>query len=187
MLFFGQTTLFTHNSPVAVSRTHGIGKNPHGREVCSPLIASSRSLNQRISGNFYRCFGRGLVALWRMKLVCCVLMTNVVIRLKGRAKAAPLHSALPANPRHWLGADSKAAHVGLRTSPTQVTSVHARPVRLQRFLIALPQHRAVSLLLSFSSIWTHQPNVSSHVLHAHLLFASLSSLNQPLPTILKAR
>lgn len=54
--------------------------------------------------------------------VCCVLMSNVVIHLKDGAKTAPLHTALPANPRHWLGADSKAAHVGLCTTQSQVIS-----------------------------------------------------------------
>lgn len=54
--------------------------------------------------------------------VCCVLMSNVLIHLKDGAKTAPLHTALPANPRHWLGADSKAAYVGLCATQSQVTS-----------------------------------------------------------------
>lgn len=53
-------------------------------------------------------------------LVCCVLMSDPLIHLKGCAKTAPLHTTLPANPRHWLDADSKATPVGLCSTRSQV-------------------------------------------------------------------
>lgn len=51
-----------------------------------------------------------------------VLMSDVLIHLKGCAKTVPLHTTLPANPRYWLGADSKATPVGLCTTQSQVIS-----------------------------------------------------------------
>lgn len=54
--------------------------------------------------------------------VCPLLMSNILIHLKGCAKTVPLHSTLPANPRHWLGADSKATPVGLCTTRSQVNT-----------------------------------------------------------------
>lgn len=53
--------------------------------------------------------------------VCHVLMSDILIHLKGCAKTVPLHTTLPANPRYWLGADSKATPVGLCTTRSQVT------------------------------------------------------------------
>ena len=53
--------------------------------------------------------------------ICRVLMSDILIHLKGCAKTVPLHTTLPANPRYWLGADSKATPVGLCTSQSQVT------------------------------------------------------------------
>lgn len=54
--------------------------------------------------------------------VCHVLMSDILIHLKGCAKTVPLHTTLPANPRYWLGADSKATPVGLCTTRSQVTN-----------------------------------------------------------------
>lgn len=51
---------------------------------------------------------------------CCVLMSDPLIHLKGCAKTAPLHTTLPANPRYWLDADSKATPVGLCSTRSQV-------------------------------------------------------------------
>lgn len=55
-------------------------------------------------------------------LVCCVLTSDILIHLKGCAKTVPLHTTLPANPRYWLGADSKTTPVGLCTTQSQVTA-----------------------------------------------------------------
>lgn len=96
--------------------------------------------------------------------VDCVLMSDLLIHLKDRAKTAPLHSALPANPRHWLGADSKAAHVGVCTGRSQVTrhqsyapqatsAAHSAPSVAAMFVVVLAPHHVESPL-SFSSIWT---------------------------------
>lgn len=52
--------------------------------------------------------------------ICRVLMSDILIHLKGCAKTVPLHTTLPANPRYWLGADSKATPVGLCTTQSQV-------------------------------------------------------------------
>ena len=60
--------------------------------------------------------------IWMMLCpICRVLMSDILIHLKGCAKTVPLHTTLPANPRYWLGADSKATPVGLCTSQSQVT------------------------------------------------------------------
>lgn len=52
--------------------------------------------------------------------ICRVLMSDILIHLKGCAKTVPLHTTLPANPRYWLGADSKATPVGLCATQSQV-------------------------------------------------------------------
>lgn len=52
--------------------------------------------------------------------ICRVLMSDILIHLKGCAKTVPLHTTLPANPRYWLGADSKATPVGLCTTQPKV-------------------------------------------------------------------
>lgn len=56
--------------------------------------------------------------------VCAMLMSNILIYLKGCAKTVPLHTTLPANPRHWLGADPKTTPVGLCTTRSQVIPNH---------------------------------------------------------------
>lgn len=65
----------------------------------------------------------------RMCPVCRVLMSDILIHLKGCAKTVPLHTALPANPRYWLGADSKATPVGLYATQSQVTTRATRRTR----------------------------------------------------------
>lgn len=52
--------------------------------------------------------------------ICRVLMSDILIHLKGCAKTVPLHTTLPANPRYWLGADSKATPVGLCAARSKV-------------------------------------------------------------------
>lgn len=138
-----------------------------------------------------------------LSAVDCVLMSNILIHLKDRAKTAPLHSALPANPRHWLGADSKAAHVGLCTTRSQVTSsnihgekptsatnatnathsVHAQALlqfSVTFAVVLLANYHLTSLLLCvFSSIWTVDQTADwacCLILHAHLLLASFFKL-----------
>ena len=61
--------------------------------------------------------------------VCPVLMSDILIHLKGCAKTVPLHTTLPANPRYWLGADSKATPVGLCTTQSQVITRARKPNR----------------------------------------------------------
>lgn len=61
------------------------------------------------------------VSFWMMLCpICPVLTSDILVHLKGCAKTVPLHTTLPANPRYWLGADSKATPVGLCTSQSQV-------------------------------------------------------------------
>lgn len=130
--------------------------------------------------------------------VYCALMSIVLIHLKDGAKTAPLHSALPANPRHWLGADSKAAHVGLCATRPQVTcsdidgkkKAHQRherhsfssrtrsPAAFCCYVCYRPSGEpssSSSAPLCFSSIWTVEQTADwacCLVLHAHLIFAS---------------
>lgn len=56
-------------------------------------------------------------------LICLLLISDILIHLKGCAKTVPLHTTLPANPRYWLGADSKATPVGLCTTQSQVITI----------------------------------------------------------------
>lgn len=56
-----------------------------------------------------------------MSLNSYSLMSDICIHLKGCAKTTPLHTALPANPRYWLGTDPKATPVGLCATQSQVT------------------------------------------------------------------
>lgn len=64
--------------------------------------------------------------------ICRVLMSDVLIHLKGCAKTVPLHTTLPANPRYWLGADSKATPVGLCTTQSQVISHQSKEKETDR-------------------------------------------------------
>lgn len=97
---------------------------------------------------------------------------------KGCSKTVPLHTTLPANPRHRLGADSKTTPVGLCSSRSQVTrrdkeratnSSHIHAHRLcftfgfilciQFSTILCYEHHILrstpqAILHSFSSIWT---------------------------------
>lgn len=136
--------------------------------------------------------------------VHCVLMSNVLIHLKDRAKTAPLHSALPANPRHWLGADSKAAHVGVCTGRSQVTCHHGYAPQATSAAHSVHAHD-LDLLLLQQCLWLFWRRITSSVFlfhmdsgltvdptcprvsppHPHLLFASFFSLNQLLPTSAK--
>lgn len=117
---------------------------------------------------------------WNVLLTLCrgfyewchlsLLISDILIHLKGCAKTVPLHTTLPANPRYWLGADSKATPVGLCTTQSQVITrqeqeshtehkclsfsfIHAHAIviyfQLQWHFCCNPQH-----CLYFSSIWT---------------------------------
>ena len=69
--------------------------------------------------------------IWMMLCpVCRVLMSDILIHLKGCAKTVPLHTTLPANPRYWLGADSKATPVGLCATQSQVNNRHSDEKKL---------------------------------------------------------
>lgn len=131
--------------------------------------------------------------------VRCVLTSNILIHLKDRAKTAPLHSALPANSRHWLGADSKAAHVGVCTGRSQVTchrsyapqatsaahSVHAHDLDLlllQQCLWLFWRRIMLSLLcpsLPYGQ-WTNSgPHVSTGVISSSSFAFCLFLFSQP--------
>lgn len=69
--------------------------------------------------------------------LCRVLMSDLLIHLKGCAKTVPLHTALPANPRYWLGADPKATPVGLCTAQSQVTTRARKKLKPQMPLILI--------------------------------------------------
>lgn len=77
--------------------------------------------------------------------VCAMLMSDILIHLKGCAKTVPLHTTLPANPRHWLGADPKTTPVGLCTTRSQVIPNH----RSQK-----AKQPGTPLILIHTSSWT---------------------------------
>lgn len=83
------------------------------------------------------------VTFWMMLCpICHVLMSDILIHLKGCAKTVPLHTTLPANPRYWLGADSKAAPVGLCTTQSQVNLSRGQwqDTDLKRWMPLIPLH-----------------------------------------------
>lgn len=70
-----------------------------------------------------------VIFLWICQIFpwLCAIEILLLVHLKARAKAAPLHSALPTHPRYWLGADAKATPVALCTAWPKVT--HLRSVQ----------------------------------------------------------
>lgn len=90
------------------------------------------------------------VTFWMMLCpICPVLTSDILVHLKGCAKTVPLHTTLPANPRYWLGADSKATPVGLCTSQSQVIKSNKR----HRHRIATHCHSYLLMELSFTFVF----------------------------------
>lgn len=106
--------------------------------------------------------------------VHCVLMSNILIHLKDHAKTAPLHSALPANPRHWLGADSKAAHVGMCTGRSQVTCHHSYAPQVTSAAHSVHAHD-LDLLLLQQCLWLFWRCITLNLLYLSLPYGQWTS------------
>ena len=85
-------------------------------------------------------------------------MSDILIHLKGCAKTAPLHTTLPANPRHWLGADPKATPVGLYATRSQVMTNYYNTTRNQQQQQQQQQPQAPITTHSHSYMPTKEPN-----------------------------
>lgn len=92
------------------------------------------------------------VTFWMMLCpICHVLMGDILIHLKGCAKTVPLHTTLPANPRYWLGADSKATPLGLCTPQSQVNLSRGQwqEMHLKRWMLLIPLHMYLWFIFCF--------------------------------------
>ena len=90
-------------------------------------------------------------------------MNDILIHLKGCAKTAPLHTTLPANPRHWLGADPKATPVGLYATRSQVMTNYYNTTRNQQQQQQQQQPQAPLPTHSHSYMPAKEPNPSEFI------------------------
>lgn len=114
--------------------------------------------------------------------ICRVLMSDILIHLKGCTKTVPLHTTLPANPRYWLGADSKATPVGLCAARSKVINrkSNEREPDRQPQLPLIPIHicswtsiylQSTAAFIAYLYIYPYGPYLTAccHILHVRLL------------------